>query len=65
MHNQKAGVPTYMEHADSKIDENVNTLAEKLKVSTTSTPKDSVSDEILDTAIKIFTYLCRGRRKAK
>ena len=33
--------------ADSKIDENINTLAEKLKVNTTSTPKDSVSDEIL------------------
>ena len=43
--------------SDSKIDENVNTLAEKLKVNTTSTPKESVSDEILDTAVKIFTYL--------
>ena len=39
------------------MDKNINSLAEKLNVNATSTPKDNISRETLETAGAIFTYL--------
>ena len=36
---------------------NVNSLAEKLKLNTTYTPYENVSEKTLKTAVKMFTYL--------